>query len=556
MRTSALQSSSFTHHGNCLECGSSDGVGWYDDGHGTCFVCQAYFPGDGTTTEVNKRPMTPTNVTPATTVFHGIPKRGLTEEAMQKFGIDVNLDKNLDVAHRYPYYNHGQHVANKVRRRSSKDFFWEGDKSNAELFGQHLFPAGSAKQITVVEGELDAPSAWLLLGSRWPVVSVHSSGSAVKDCVREFEYLNSFEEIVLCFDKDEMKTRPNGETYYPGQDAAQKVAELFAPGKCRIMTLEHGKDPNEYRQKDIPSKEFVREWWAAPPYTPDGLVYGTDLWDDIINSPTPFCVPLPWVGANDLVYGLRLGEMVTFTADPKIGKTTVLKKIEYTLLMNQELIDLKYGIGFMHLEEPKKDLAVGLMGLHVGKRLNLPDTPTTEDELRKAFDEVVNTPRVVIWDHFGSNNVDAVVNKVRHMAALGCKYIVLDHFSILASNQSGDERKILDEIATKLKTLTIELNICLIGVIHQNRSGQIRGTMAFEQLSNLVIKLTRDKLDKDPWRRNVMEMTVTENRFSGRTGPACYLFYDDTTGDFLELDQVAVTKFLEGTALNDSDQGW
>jgi twinkle protein len=286
---------------------------------------------------------------------------------------------------------------------------------------------------------------------------------------------------------------------------------------------------------------------------PDGLVFGHELWEDIINSPEPFCVETPIEGLNRLIYGLRLSEMVTFTADPKIGKTTVLKTIEYALIQNQELKDRKYGIGFMHLEEPKKDLAVGLMGLHVGKRLNLPDTPKTEEELRKAFDDVINTDRVVIWDHFGSNSVDAVVNKIRHMHALGCKYIVLDHFSMLASDQSDDERKKLDEIATRLKTLTVELDICLIGVIHQNRQGQIRGTAAFEQLSNIVIRLERDKLDKDPWRRNVMVLTVTENRFSGRTGPAAYLFFDDTTGQFQELDQEAAQKYEEGRSLNDAD---
>jgi hypothetical protein len=47
--------------------------------------------------------------------------------------------------------------------------------------------------------------------------------------------------------------------------------------------------------------------------------------------------------------------------------------------------------------------------------------------LRSAYDEIINTSRVVIYDHFGSNEIDGIVAKVRHMAALGCKYIVLDH---------------------------------------------------------------------------------------------------------------------------------
>lgn len=491
-------------------------------------------------------------LTPLTTVFRGIPKRGLSEDSIRKYQIDVCMDKDSPVAHRYPFYRNGIHVANQVRLKNKK-FYWEGDTKGIGLFGQQLFSPGGLA-ITVCEGAIDAPSAYELMGSRHPSVSVVSASGALEQCRTNFEYLNSFDEIVLCFDNDEVKTRPDGSQYRPGQDAAREVADLFAPGKCRILTLSEGKDPSEYRQKDIPHQVFMREWWRAPKHMPDGLVFGHELWDDIINSPQPYCVPTGIEGLDRLIYGLRLGEMITLTADPKIGKTTVLKTIEYALIQNEELKEKKYGIGFMHLEEPKKDLAVGLMGLHIGKRLNLPDTPTSEEELRKAYDDVINTERVVIWDHFGSNSVDAVVNKIRHMAALGCKYIVLDHFSMLASDmENPDERKVLDEIATRLKTLTVELDICLIGVIHQNRQGKIRGTAAFEQLSNIVIRLDRDKLDKDAWRRNVMVVTVTENRFSGRTGPASYLFYDDTTGQFIELDEEAGQKYEEGRSINDAD---
>jgi twinkle protein len=544
--------SKFERHGPCDECGSSDAMSWFSDGHGFCFVCnKPTFPDNNNRKEAVDKASTP--YTPLTNVFRAIPRRGLTEDAIRKFMIDVNMDKTKDVAHRYPYFKNGRHVGNKVRRRE-KSFYWEGDPSDPELFGQHVFPPGG-RAITVVEGELDAASTWILLGSRYPVVSVGNAATAVEDCRRAFEYLNSFEDIVLVFDKDEPKTRPDGSVFYPGQEAAKKVADLpFPPGKVRILTLEHGKDPNEYLQRGIHHDVFIKEWWRAPKQMPDGLVFGHELWDAIINAPQPFCVETPFEGLNRLIYGLRLGEMVTFTADPKVGKTTVLKTIEYCLLQNEVLKEKRYGIGFMHLEEPKKDLAVGIMGLHVGKRLNLPDTPVSEDELRKAYDEVINTDRVVIWDHFGSNSVDAVVNKIRHMHALGCKYIVLDHFSMLASDMNNpDERKVLDEIATRLKTLTVELDICLIGVIHQNRQGQIRGTAAFEQLSNIVIRLDRDKLDKDEWRRNVMVVTVTENRFSGRTGPASHLFYDDTTGVFVELDEEASQKFEEGLSINDAD---
>jgi twinkle protein len=546
-----MRDSKFTHHGPCDDCSSSDGVGWYDDGHGVCFVCNAYYKTEREARKLPDKPKTTGPVTPLTDVFRAIPRRGLPEEAIKKYGIDVCVDKTLDVAHRYPYFKDGGHVGNKVRKRSEKTFYWEGS-NDSELFGQHLFPPGSAKSITVVEGELDAPSGWVLLGSRYPVVSVTSSGSALADCKRNWEYLNSFPEIVICFDKDAAKVRANGEIYYPGQDTAKKVAELF-PNKVRILTLEHGKDPNDYRQKGIEPKVFVDEWWKAPKVKPDGLVMGPDMWEKIQNRPSHFQSPYPFEGLNKLTYGVRLSEFVVINAPTGVGKTSILKEVEYALLMNPEVIANGYGIGFLHLEEMDTDLALGLMSIHANKRFALPDTEKTVEELKAAYDAIINTNRVVIYDHFGSNEIEGIISKVRHMAAIGCKYIVLDHLSIVVSNQAGDERKQLDEISTKLKTLCMEANIALIAVIHQNRQGQIRGTAGVEQLANIILRLERDLVSSDPWRRNVTKVWVEKNRFCGRTGPASWLFFDDITGRMTELDDVAITKYEEGLTINDSD---
>jgi len=539
-------------------CGkSSDAFSIEENGWGHCFSCEKNFPPksilEGTAKlSEHKQDRAPLPLTPVTDVFRDLPERALPKAAVQKYKINVNAGPGDWIA-KYPIFKNGVHVANKVRKKSAKGFWYEGEPNDAELIGQSLFPPGSAKAITLVEGQDDAAAGWVLLGSRYPVVSVHGTGSAIRDVKNNYEYLNSFDEIVVCFDADTAKVNPlTGEVRYPGQESAKKVADLFKPGKCRILTLRDGKDPNDYL-KQGKSKTFVDEWWRAPAHMPDGLKIGTDMWDEIINRPKHFTVEYPFKGLNHLTYGIRLSELVTFTAETKVGKTSILKEIEYSLLMNPELIEKGYGVGFLHLEEPNYDTALGLMSIHNSKPYHLPDTERTVDELRSAYDAVINTNRVVIWDHFGSNSVDAVINKVRHMAALGCKYIVLDHLSIIVSDQSGDERKQLDEITTKLKTLCMEINIALIVVIHQNRQGQIRGTAGVEQLSNIVFKLLRDKLDPDPWRRNVTKIVVEANRFCGRSGPAAWLWYNELTGRLEELDEDQIARYEEGGSLRDDE---
>lgn len=462
--------------------------------------------------------------------------------------MSVSVEDGVITQHHYPYTNKDNiEVATKHRRCIDKGFYWTGEFKQATLFGQHLFPPKSAKYITIVEGECDAMAAFEMTGSQFPVVSVRSCSVAARDCVENYEYLDSFDNIVVCLDKDEAKVDPAGNIRYPGQEAALDIAQIFKPGKVKILTLADAKDANDYLINGWTQK-FLSEWWKAPTFTPDGLKLGKDMWDEVSKPKNYETIPYPFVGLNHKTYGIRLSEAVLITAETGIGKTSVLKEIEHNLLTSPEVIEKGYGVGMLHLEEPNSDTALGLMSITADKPLHLPDVraEVSNDELRGYFDAVINNDRTVIWDHFGSNSVHAVLAKIRHMSAMGCKYIILDHLSIVVSDQSGDERKQLDEISTKLKTLCMELNIAVIAVIHLNREGQIRGSAGPEQLANIIIRLVREKEDPDPWRQNITKLIVTKNRFCGRTGPACYLYYDGTTGRLQELSQEEIVQYESG----------
>lgn len=547
-----MASSKFLKHIPCTGCGSSDANALYDDGHTHCHICKrTTFPDDtnGRKEEPKGQRTITGKIRPVPEAFHALADRRISRDTAKRYGVTLIQDETSDVKHVYPYYNKdGYHAANKLRRRASKAFMWEGEAGQATLFGQQLFPPGSAKAITLVEGECDAMAAYEMQGSRYPVVSVHNAASAAKNCADNFEYLNSFDKIVICFDKDEAKVKPDGTVHYPGQEAALAVAAMFPIGKVCVLTLADGKDPNEYLV-DGKSGEFTKEWWGAPTYTPSGLKLGSHMWDEIRIPKNYETVPYPWESLNAKTYGIRLSELVIVTAETGVGKTSVLKEIEHYLLANTDK-----GVGLLHLEEPNSDTALGLMSITANKPLHLPDVRKEVDdvELRSYYDATVNTDRVVIWDHFGSNSIHEVLAKIRHMHNLGCKYIVLDHLSIVVSDQSGDERKQLDEISTKLKTLCMELNIAVIAVIHQNRAGQIRGTAGVEQLANMVFKLHRERESADEWRRNVTKVMIQKNRFSGMTGPGVYVYYDPETGRLSELTKEQIAKFEEGQTAEES----
>ena len=131
----------------------------------------------------------------------------------------------------------------------------------------------------------------------------------------------------------------------------------------------------------------------------------------------------------------------------------------------------------------------------------------------------------------------------------GCDVIILDHLSIVVSDQdTGDERKAIDSIMTNLRKLVQETGVGLLLVSHLRRPsgakahedggkislGELRGSAAIAQLSDIVIGLERDQQHVDPEIRNTTTVRVLKNRFVGLTGPACYLYYDKESGRMIE----------------------
>jgi twinkle protein len=531
--TSKFHSGSrFIKHIACEHCGSKDANSLYDDGHTHCFSC-------GVTEhehQIEERSVMRDAVAPRALEIKGtvksIPDRGITQQTCEKFGVTQDEGK-----HYYPYTDeNGTRVAVKSRSVADKQFSISGSFKEAALFGQHLFHTGG-KYVTVYEGELDALAGYQLTGSQWPSVSIRNGAqAALKDCKAQYEWLNSFENIVICFDGDE-----------PGKKAAKEVAELFGQ-KAKIFKYKEGyKDACEYLQSGA-TKEFVNAWWKAETYIPDGIVNAANLWEDIC-KPEPKAEALyPWEGLNKLLYGLRKAELITVTAGSGLGKSQFLREILYHLLKTTD-----WKIGGMFLEESTRKTARSIMSLHANKLLHLPDTPVTESELKEAFDATLGTNRVYLFDHFGSSDVDNIANRIRYMAkACDCRVIFLDHISIVVSGlDNGDERKAIDAMMTKLRTLVQELEVTLICVSHLRRPqgnaghedgqavslSQLRGSGAIAQLSDAVITLERNSMAENESERHKTKVAVAKNRYNGYTGPACELQYVKETGRMLEMKE-------------------
>jgi twinkle protein len=523
--------SEFVRHIACEHCGSSDANALYSDGHTYCFSCgvieseSSHEDRERWKEEINraKAMKTEGEVKP-------IPDRGITRDTCEHYKVTQTGQKHI-----YPYADEsGAYVASKVRTVANKTFSVEGHWGKSTLFGQSLFHKGG-KYVTLVEGELDALAAFQMLGSKWPVVSIKNGAqSALKDCKANFEWLDSFESVVICFDADE-----------PGKKAAEEVAELFGVKAKIVKHIQNCKDACDYL-KSGETKSFVDSWWKAETYVPDGIVAASSLWDEVSKPEQPAEALYPFKGLNSLLYGFRPAELVTVTAGSGLGKSQFLREILYHILNTT-----KWNIGGMFLEESVRKTARSIMSLRANKLLHLPDTKVSTEELHDAFQHTLGTDRIYLFDHFGSTSADNIINRIRYMAkACDCRIVFLDHLSIIISGQdNGDERKAIDVMMTRLRTLVQELNITLIVVSHLKRPNgnqghedgqavslsQLRGSGAIAQLSDAVITLERNSMSADATERHTTKVAVAKNRYSGLTGPACDLRYDVDTGRMFEV---------------------
>lgn len=486
-------------HIPCDDCGSSNARCVYGDGHSHCYSCNTHIPG--------KREKE--DFLTDTFTYEYLPYRGIEKETFRFYDTKTKIDsEGKPIAIGFPWPNGSMKV-----RTLPKGFHTIGDVAKGGLYGRNKFTGGQS--VIITEGELDALSMYQVL--RVPAVSVRSSSTGKLDAAIDRSWLNSFERCYLAFDGDG-----------PGRDAADEVAALFDYNKVYQIKFPGGtrKDANDYLRNGE-GEELVRLFKSAKRYAPDTIVSSWSDFEKILHEVPKTGVSYPFPTLNYMTYGIRTGESVLVTAQEGVGKTEFLHAIEHHLL--KETDD---AIGAIYLEEGKKRHLQALAGIHLQRPVHLPDCGVTDAEAYSAVQEVVRTDeRLHIYNHFGSDDPESILDSIRFLvAARGCRYILLDHLTMVVSGASGDnERRALDYLSTRLEMMVKELDFALIVVSHVNDDGLTRGSRNISKIADIRIDLQRDIKALDPIIRRTTHVMVSKNRFSGRTGPAGDLLFDPHT---------------------------
>ena len=511
-----MTESEFVMHMPCDNCGSSDGNSLYSDGHTFCFVCHSRTAGEE---DVNHTHQMSKQIHLKGSAER-LQKRNISEKTCQFYQI-YQHDSTL----RFPYFTEDGVLQGSKIKTKKKVFTYEGISTNT-LFAQHRFP-NSGKRIVVTEGELDAASCYECMPG-WPMVSLpHGAASAKKDIQKQIPLFQGYDEIVLFFDSDDA-----------GRKATEEACTVLPPGKVKIARLEGYKDASEALQAN--DSEAVRKAiWDAKPYRPDGIIDGKSLLS-LVTTPQQQCAyEYHFKGIQEKLHGIRYGELTTITAGSGTGKTSFCRELA------ARLCDQGESIGILELESSNRRTALGLMSVAAQEPLHIGEHD--EAKLQSIFERTLANWNLYLFDGFGSFEPDLVYNRIEYMATgLECRIIFLDHLSILLSGLDGDERRMIDQTMTRLRSLVERTGIALFLVSHLRRTqsdqnheegarvtlGQLRGSAAIAQISDQVIALERDQqADTD---RSLTTVRILKNRYSGEVGKACELEYDLNTCRFIE----------------------
>ena len=531
------------HNLPCPKCGGSDPVSTNKDGSGHCFSCDAHWGNyqaalDGNIVNMNAYKEPNTFLNSYTGTFGALTDRNISEDVARKYGVRVVYNREGEIIkHVYPYYNSNEIVSTKTRTISTKGFVVDGGYEGTGLFGEQLFGKGG-KYLTITEGECDAMAVYEMFDKKWASVSIKRGASgAVRDIRDSIEFVESFDNVILCFDNDKY-----------GREAARKVARIIKPGKARIVSLPTGfKDANIMLEKGQYA-QFTRAWWDAKTYTPSGIMELSSAKDKWLHREVKESIAYPYEGLNKKLFGMRKNELVTLTGGTGLGKSSFTRELIHYLIKNTE-----DNVGIIALEENWLRTADGIVAIEANDRIYLEEKRNkyTEEELTEFFDKIIKKDKVFIHAHLGSNDIDEIFSKLRYMIiGCECSWIVIDHLHMLVSQLTeGDERRGIDNLMNRLRSLVEETGVGMFLVSHLRRAAgekgheqgivvslsHLKGSQGISQLSDCVIALERNQQAEDPEEANTTKVRVLKSRYTGDTGLACSLLYDPETGRMSEI---------------------
>lgn len=273
-----------------------------------------------------KRPERPRSQAAKSAVREWLIGRGISEITIADFKIaEQSRDgKNIAV---FPYLRDGELVNVKYRDIDDKRAMRQEAGAEPCLFGWHLIKPRD-RSVAITEGEIDAMT---LHQCGIPALSVNAGAGNHQWIENDWERLERFSEIFVCFDDDG-----------PGQKGAHEVMQRLGLDRCKPVKFP-AKDANQWLQDGACGEDFDAVLRASKPVDPDELVSVADFFGQVkaLLYPTPGQPSMPRLLLGDRYedcFEFRPCEVSVWTGINGHGKSLMLNQVLVGLLSQSERV--------------------------------------------------------------------------------------------------------------------------------------------------------------------------------------------------------------------------
>lgn len=416
-----------------------------------------------------------------------VEERGLDWNTLQKYRIGQTTKKNAVIFRSLSSDTKTLEMVKylALEREDGKKKIWTSPNSSKVLFGKHAV-AQTIDSLFITEGEIDCISMTQMGFSAVSVpFGAKNEGADGKDpndewIQNDFEWLESFPRIYLCFDADE-----------PGQRAAKSIAKRLGQNRCYIVDMPMGcKDANEVLLKgwgaDL-NENVERAQTIDPCELKNADEFREDVWE-LFNPPSgqepgiPFFIQkMPW--------RIRSSELTIWTGFSGSGKSEVIGNLIVYLSANAQ----KCCVASFEIPGARTIRNMAMQAAQVGTFKERPE-----------FDQCMDWVRDHIWliDKVGVMHWKKVIEIIRYARRrYGITQFVID--SLLRCGLDEDDYNGQKEFVNELSLLAIELEIHIHLVAHSRKreseakeapnKHDVKGSGAITDLANNVMAVFRNK---------------------------------------------------------------
>lgn len=563
-------------HDHKRDCNSSDALAvyqhetedetWYDS---YCYSCNQYFSKeethnssvavnlgikDGVVVEKKSfnvrpkpQPMTKEEVKDfiKKTGYKSNNYRGIRDDVSQFFGHLTKLDNNGNVIARYYPETQGTKVTGYKCRNHPKNFNYGKlglTGQTCDLSGQIKFK-GHSKYVLIVGGCEDKAAAYQMLIDNQkdrgqsdfePIAVVcptTGEPSAYKQVAAQYDWLDTFEYIVIGMDNDEA-----------GKAATAKIVSVLPEDKVKIAVWS-GKDPNQMLN-DGKSKQFVRDFYNAKPFVQDGIKSSANMMQAVLDElSTPrLTLPSYMRKMQDNMGGGILDCTITnIIADTSVGKSSHVNNMVYHWIFNSP-----NPITILSLEATEGQWGTDMLSLHLKINLRWMDEeerrrfltqPEIIEKCNELFFKENGEPRFYIVDE-RDGKIDKVEKQLeKAFKQYESRIFIIDVLTDILRGMDSEHQ----ESHMKWQKMFIKKGARLINVLHTRKPPKSKdgkavpiseydayGSGTFVQSAAINILLERDKEAEDPVEKNTTYVRMPKCR-GGITGDCGEWYFDFKT---------------------------